>query len=58
MNGNKGALVEIDRKAGGARERVENCTQPVELCRIRTQDDQGVIRVLDDGAGEVVSKGM
>jgi hypothetical protein len=58
MNGNKCALVKIDRKAGGAGERVQDPTQPAKLRRIRTQDDEGVICVLDDGAGEVVSERM
>jgi hypothetical protein len=58
MNGNKCALVKIDRKAGGAGDRVQVPTQLAKLQRIRMQDDEGGVRVLDDGAMEVVRKRM
>jgi hypothetical protein len=58
MNGNKCALLKIDSKADGTGEGVQDPTQPVTLRRICTQDDEGVVRILDDGAGEVVSKRM
>jgi hypothetical protein len=50
--------VKIDVETGGVREEVQNLTEATDLGVFSSQNQQGIIGVLDHGAWEIVDKGM
>lgn len=57
-DGHEGTFVEVDAEASGICEAVEDGLHARELPLLRPEEEQRVVDVLDDRAGEVVDEGM
>jgi hypothetical protein len=57
-NGDEGAFVEVDVEASCLGEEVEDLLEAADLGALGSQDQQGVICILDNGAREVVHERM
>jgi hypothetical protein len=55
-NRDEGAFVEVDDEASGRREIVKHLFKVGNMFRDGTDDDEGVISILEDRTGEVVNK--
>lgn len=58
MDGDERGLGEVDVQAGGTRKLEQSTARTSELPLIGAQGEEGVIRVLDNRAGEIVHSGM
>jgi hypothetical protein len=58
FDGDKGAFVEIDGQAGSGREIIKHLLKIGNMVRDSANDNEGVIGILEDGAGEVIHQGV
>jgi hypothetical protein len=56
LDGNGDAFVEIDDETGGRREAIQDSLEICNMLRDGPDDNEGIISVLKDSAGEVVDK--